>query len=98
MAPKETTQKTVPVTDTTLLSISLAITKRVHSGGFASIFLSVIHLLQKLLCFLLIRKGESGQTILRLEGVEKRTVLVVRPGFIDFLIPYYSSSSGLMTE
>ena len=97
MVPKKPTQKTVLVTSSTTarLSISLAITERIRSGGLAGILLSVVHLLEKLLCFLLIRKGQSGQAILRLEGVEKRAVLIIRPGVVDFLVPYYSSSSGL---
>jgi len=52
-----------------------------------SILLTFIHLLFELLCFLLVSKGQAGQTVLELKGVEKGTVLVVLEGVVDFLVP-----------
>jgi hypothetical protein len=61
----------------------------------ACILFPVVHLLQELLCLLLVDKGQSGQAFFQLKGVEKDTVLVVAPIFEDFLVPNHSSVSGL---
>lgn len=60
-----------------------------------SILLSLIHLLLELLGLLFIRKRQTGQTLLELEGVEKDPVLVVGKGVVDFLVPYHAAVGRL---
>jgi len=67
-------------------------------GGFRSILFSIVHLLLELFCFFLINKRQAGPTILELEGVEKGSISVVRPGFEQFLVPYDTSTSRLRTS
>lgn len=60
------------------------------------ILLPFVHLLHERLCFLLVNKGQPGQTfwMFQLEGVEEGAILVVLECVVDFLIPYHTSISG----
>ena len=57
-------------------------------GGFTRILLPIVHLLLKLFRLLLVGEGETCKTFLKLERVEKDSVLVIVERVINFLIPY----------
>ena len=57
-------------------------------GGFTRILLTIIHLLLKLFRFLLVGERETCKTFLKLEGVEKGSILIIVERVINFLIPY----------
>lgn len=69
----------------------LSSTKGLCFRSLACIFLSICHLLEELLRLLIVRKGESGNTILDLETVEEDTVLTVTPLLVDLLVPENTS-------
>lgn len=58
---------------------------------FARVLLSVVHLLQKRLCLLLIHEGEGSQTVLSLECMEEGPVLIVGPDVVYLLIPNHAA-------
>jgi hypothetical protein len=60
----------------------------------ASILFPLIHLLLELSGFFLVDKGQTGDTLFELEGMEKGAVLVVLEGIIDFLVPDDTSIGG----
>jgi hypothetical protein len=64
-------------------------------GSLGSILLSIIHLLLKLLGFLLIDKRECGEAFFKLERMEEGSVLVVGKSIVDFLVPYHTSVGRL---
>jgi hypothetical protein len=61
--------------------------ERLALGRFVRILLPLIHLLLKLLCLLFICKAQTCKTILQLESVEERAVLVVGERVVDLLVP-----------
>lgn len=66
-------------------------------GRFACVLLPIVHLLQELLGFLLVDKGQAGETVFELEGMEEDPILIVIPGFIDLLVPDDASIRRLQT-
>jgi len=68
--------------------------KRLALGIFVRILLPLINLLLELLCLFLIRKAETRETVLELESVEERAILVVGECVVDFLIPQNTTVGG----
>jgi hypothetical protein len=52
-----------------------------------SVLLSVIHFLLKGLCFLLINKTKSSKAVFELESVKENSILIIREGVVDLLVP-----------
>ena len=92
MAAKEASEQAMMVLVVVRRSSS---SKRRLQRGLARILFPVVHLLQELLRLLLVDEGQAGLAFFQLKGMEKDAVLVVAPGFVDFLVPYYSSVCGL---
>lgn len=61
----------------------------------ACVLFPFVNFLQELLRLLLVDKGQAGETVLKLEGVEKDAVLVVAPVLKDLLVPDYTTVSRL---
>ena len=59
------------------------------------VLLAIVELLLKCPGLLLIGKGQAGQTVLELKGVEEDAVLVVGEGVVDLLVPNDASGLGL---
>lgn len=57
------------------------------SRCLARVLFPVVHLLQELLGFLLVDKGQAGEAVLELERMEEDAVLIVVPGLINLLVP-----------
>lgn len=55
------------------------------------ILLPLVHLLLECLRLLLICEGQTGETVLEFEGVEKCPVLIVCEGVIYLLVPDHTS-------
>ncbi len=70
-------------------------TKRSLERRLAGVLLSVVHLLEELLCLLFVHERQPCQAFLQLEGVKEDAILVVAPCVEYFLVPYHSSVSGL---
>ena len=64
-------------------------------GVLVCILFTVVELLLERPGFLLVGKRQTSQTILEFKGMEEYTVLVVREGVVDLLIPYYTSGLRL---
>lgn len=62
---------------------------------FAGVLLAIIHLLHKLLGFLLVHERQTGQTFFGLKSMKERSILVIGPSIVYLLIPYYAPSSRL---
>ena len=60
-------------------------------GVLVGILFTIIHLLFECLGLFLIAERQGCQTILKLEGVEENTVLVVGEGIVYFLVPYHTA-------
>lgn len=58
------------------------------------ILLPLINFLLELLCLFLICKAETRETVLKLESVEERPVLVVGKCVVDLLIPQNTTIRG----
>lgn len=58
------------------------------------ILLALVHLLLKRLGLLLVGKGEAGEALFQLKGVEEGAVLVVGEGVVDLLIPDDAAVGG----
>jgi hypothetical protein len=69
--------------------------KLLRLGRLAGILFTIIHLLLELLRFLLVHERQAGKAFFKLEGVEERSVLVVRKSIVDLLIPYHASIGRL---
>lgn len=54
---------------------------------FTGILFPLIHFLLELFRLLIIHERQASSTVLELEGMEKRPILVVRERVVDFLIP-----------
>lgn len=61
----------------------------------ARVLLPVLHLLKEEGGLLFVDKGQAGEALLNLKGVEEGAVLVVVPRVEDFLVPYHASVRGL---
>lgn len=68
--------------------------ERLTLGCLVRILLPLVDLLLELLCLFLIRKAQASQTVLQLERVEERPVLVVLERVVDFLIPEDATVGG----
>jgi hypothetical protein len=68
--------------------------ERLALGCLVRILLALVDLLLELLCFLLICKAQTSQTILQLERVEECPVLVVLERVVDLLIPEDAAVGG----
>jgi hypothetical protein len=88
MSAKEATQQAMSL-PTALLHTS---SERVSLCCLACILLTIRHLLEKLLGFLLIDKRQPSLTVLQLECMEESSVLVVCPFVIYLLVPDNSST------
>ena len=58
------------------------------------ILLPLINFLLELLCLFLICKAETRETVLELESVEERPVLIVGESVVDLLIPQNTTICG----
>lgn len=68
--------------------------ERLAFGVFVRILLPLINLLLELLCLFLIRKAETRKTVLELESVEERAILVVGECVVNLLIPQNTTIRG----
>jgi hypothetical protein len=68
--------------------------ERLALGRLVRILFPLIDLLLELLCLFLIRKAQASQTVLQLERVEERPVLVVLERVVDFLVPEDATVGG----
>jgi hypothetical protein len=69
------------------MSLSDGTAKGLVSRILVCILLALVHLLLELLCFLFVGKGQTGQTLFELKGVEKGAVLVVLERVVNLLVP-----------
>lgn len=74
------------------LRLSAAHGECLHPRSLAGILLTLLHLLAELLCLLLIRKAQSGQTapspaIVQLKGMKEGPVLIPSPILVYLLVP-----------
>jgi hypothetical protein len=65
------------------------------SRGLACVLFPLVHLLLELPSLLLVHKGQAGEALLELKGVEKGAVLVVPPGVEYLLVPDDATTSRL---
>ena len=69
--------------------------KRRASCRFTGALFPFIHLLLECSRFFLIHEGQPRETVLELERMEERAVLVVVKWVVDFLVPDYSAIGRL---
>lgn len=60
----------------------------------ACILLPLVHFFLELAGFLLVDKRQACHTLFQLEGMKKRSILVVLESVIYLLVPYHSSVRG----
>ena len=64
-------------------------------GVLITLALSLIHLLLKFPGLLLVRERQPNETVFKFKGMKECTVLVVREGVKDLLVPYNATAGGL---
>lgn len=69
--------------------------ERCRSGALGRILLPIIHLLLEFLGLLLVYERETSKTLLKFEGMEKDSVLVVVEWIINLLVPYHTTVAAL---
>ena len=68
--------------------------ERLAFGIFVRILLPLVNFLLELLCLFLICKAETRETVLELESVEERPILIVGECVVDLLIPQNTTVGG----